>query len=111
MDTTSTPGETYTNPRVETLTADIDRMVLAAAYTSPKSRLVTLLLAWFLGPLGGHRFYSGKTGTAIAMLLISFTVVGLLVTAVWAFIDFIMIAAGAFRDREGMLIKSWESRQ
>ena len=36
---------------------------------SPKSRLVALLLCFFLGPLGVHRFYVGKIGTGILMLL------------------------------------------
>jgi TM2 domain-containing membrane protein YozV len=85
------------------------------AYTgsqiSAKSRLVALLLAWLLGVFGIHRFYCGKNGSGIAMCLISFTFIGLIVTIPWAFIDLILIAAGSFRDREGLLIKSWEARQ
>ena len=34
-----------------------------------KSVLIAYLLWFFLGFLGGHRFYMGKTGTAIAQLL------------------------------------------
>ena len=102
MNTTSTTGETYTSIGIG---APLRREA------SPKSRLIALLLAWFLGPLGGHRFYVGKTGTAIIMILCTLSVVGLLVSIPWTFIDFIMIAAGAFRDKEGFLIKSWEARQ
>jgi len=69
---------------------------------SQKSRLVTLLFSIFLGLIGVHRFYAGKVGTGIVMLL-TFGGFGL-----WAFIDMIMIAAGTFRDIEGKFIKDWQ---
>ena len=68
---------------------------------SPKSRLAVTLLAWFLGCLGVHRFYLGKIGTGIAMLL---TAGGL---GIWALVDFIMAVAGVMKDKEGKLIKNW----
>jgi hypothetical protein len=46
----------------------------------------------------------------MAMLLCTLSVVGLLVSIPWAFVDLILITAGSFRDKEGLLIKSWESR-
>ena len=70
---------------------------------SPKSRLVTTLLAFFLGVLGIHRFYLGKIGTGVAMLL---TGGGL---GIWALIDFIFAVAGVMKDKEGKVIKDWES--
>ena len=62
--------------------------------------LVTVLLCFFLGALGIHRFYVGKTGTGIVQLL---TGGG---CGVWAIIDFIMILIGNFTDAEGNPIKS-----
>ncbi len=41
----------------------------AAQDLSPKSLLATSLLAWFLGGFGAHRFYAGKIGTAVLMLV------------------------------------------
>ena len=58
---------------------------------APKQWIVALLLAFFLGPLGIHNFYLGYTTKGIIQLVISLTAVGLIVTGIWAFIDFIML--------------------
>jgi TM2 domain-containing membrane protein YozV len=52
-----------------------------------RNKYVAALLAFFLGPLGIHRFYVGRTGSGIAMLVLSCTIVGLLISAPWALID------------------------
>ena len=67
---------------------------------SQKNFVVTLLLSFFFGGLGIHRFYVGKIGTGILMLL-TFGGMG-----IWSLIDFIMIIIGKFTDSEGNLIKS-----
>ncbi len=71
-------------------------------FASPKSRLTTILLAAVLGVFGAHRFYVGKTQSAVAMLL---TLGGL---GLWYVYDLIMIAAGSFRDSEGRFVTNWE---
>lgn len=58
-----------------------------APVESDRNKYVAALLAFFLGPLGIHRFYVGKTGSAIAMLVLTFTFFGLLVSVPWALID------------------------
>ena len=68
---------------------------------SHRSRLVALLLCWILGVFGVHRFYVGKIGTGVLMLL---TFGGL---GIWVLIDFVIIAVGSFRDAEGRLIFKW----
>jgi TM2 domain-containing membrane protein YozV len=67
---------------------------------SDKSFVATLLLCFFLGSLGIHRFYAGKIGTGILMV---FTLGGL---GIWTLIDLIMIIVGKFTDKDGNLIKS-----
>ncbi|MCM4078332.1 TM2 domain-containing protein [Paractinoplanes hotanensis] len=67
-----------------------------AAATGQKSWIVALLLSFFLGALGVHRFYVGKIGTGVLMLV---TIGGF---GVWALIDFIMIAIGKFSDKQGL---------
>ena len=68
---------------------------------SNKSRLVALLLCFFLGALGVHRFYVNKVGTGLLQL---FTLGGL---GIWTLIDLIMIAVGAFTDKEGRRLFMW----
>lgn len=74
---------------------------------SEKSRTTTLLLSWLLGILGIHRFYVGKKSSGIIMLILSITIVGILVTAIWNFVDFITIACGEFKDVDEKIISKW----
>jgi len=91
-----------TNPQMEICPKCGARLVKGIAEEiSPKSRLATTLLAFFLGEFGAHRFYLGKIGTAIAML---FTLGGL---GIWALIDFIFAVSGFMKDKEGKIIKNW----
>lgn len=64
-----------------------------------KSKVTAALLCFFLGGLGVHRFYVGKTGTGLIWL---FTL-GL--GGIGALIDFIIILIGGFRDKAGMPLK------
>ena len=67
---------------------------------SEKSFVATLILCILFGWLGVHRFYVGKTGTGILMLL---TLGGL---GIWNLVDTIMIAVQTFKDSKGLLIKA-----
>jgi len=84
---------------------------------SPKSRLATALFAWFLGSFGAHRFYVGKTGTAVIMLILGvlgwatvwlfFGLIFLIPVWIWSLVDFIFAVAGNFTDSEGRVIRTW----
>jgi TM2 domain-containing membrane protein YozV len=75
--------------------------LLDSSQISDKSRLVTLLFVVLLGFLGVHRFYVGKIGTGILMIL---TLGGL---GIWALIDLVFVAVGSFRDKDGKRVYRW----
>ncbi|MBP3846760.1 TM2 domain-containing protein, partial [bacterium] len=62
--------------------------------------LATFLFCFFLGIFGAHRFYTGKTGSAVAMLLITILLgwigIGVAITGIWALVDLILIACAKF---------------
>ena len=74
---------------------------------SERKVLVAFLLAWFIGLLGIHRFYAGRTGSGIVMLLLTLTLAGVIVTSIWVLVDLIILACGNFRDGDGLMMKDW----
>lgn len=66
-----------------------------------KGRLAALLLCFFFGALGIHRFYVWKVGTGILWLLT------LGICGIGALVDFIMIICGSFTDKAGLPVKNW----
>lgn len=66
---------------------------------SDKNGIICLVLCLLVGTLGIHRFYVGKIGTGVLMIL-TFGGFGL-----WTLIDLIMIVCGKFTDSEGGAIK------
>ncbi len=60
-----------------------------------KNWLATVLLCFFLGYLGIHRFYTGHMVIGIIQL---FTGGG---CGVWYLIDLILILVGSYRDADG----------
>ena len=91
-------------PEAELETSD-DADVYDDLEASHLSRAVALGLAVPLGVLGVHRFYAGRIGTGVAMLLSGG---GL---GIWGLIDVVMIAAGKFRDSEGHRLIFWEAEE
>lgn len=72
--------------------SDTQRMLIEQRIANEKpSSGVAYLLCIFLGPLGAHRFYLGRKGSAIAMLILSITLVGLVISGPWALIDLFLI--------------------
>lgn len=67
--------------------------------TSPKSKIVALILCIFFGYLGVHQFYAGKIGIGILYIL-----TGGLFGIAWI-VDIIRILIGKFPDKNGLLLK------
>lgn len=90
--------------------ADQQRTMLYLA--NKKSTGVAYLLWFFLGMLGAHRFYAGRTGSAVVLLLLtllgfllSFFLIGFLVLIIpglWVLIDAFLIP-GMISSHNGLL--------
>jgi TM2 domain-containing membrane protein YozV len=91
-----------------------DTQALMAFESSKKSVGVAYLLWFFTGGLGGHRFYLGRTGSAVTQLILSVLGwilifaggLGLLLLAplgLWLLIDLFLIP-GIASERNGTLM-------
>lgn len=88
-DTAPGPGGGQTSDSVKLMRYDANK----------KSPLIAYLLWFFLGMLGAHRFYLGRTGSAIAMLvltLVAFVMMLVLIGHLLIFIPFIWMIVDAF---------------
>lgn len=71
-------------------------MVSSIVEQNAKSPAAAYLLCIFLGGIGAHRYYMGKTGSAIAMTLIlcigsPLFFIGAFICGIWAFVDLFLI--------------------
>ena len=94
---------------------------------APEKRLVALVLVYMFGMFGGHRFYVGKTGSAISQLLLLMSVpIGLIlmefpsmvpfillnaiaicVLGIWIFVDMLTILFGNFTNNKNEKLVDW----
>ena len=68
---------------------------------SEKRLLPAVLLCFFFGVFGAHRFYIGRIGSAVVQLL---TIGGL---GIWWLVDLILLATGSLKDGAGQKITEW----
>jgi hypothetical protein len=69
---------------------------------SERSRGIALVLAFFGGVFGLHRFYVGRTQSGVWMCV---TLGG---CGIWYLYDVVVVAAGDFKDGEGRRVTHWE---
>ncbi len=89
-----------------------DAKAMMAFESGKKSSGICYLLWFFLGGFGAHRFYLGRTGSAIAMLVISIVswilifvaigALGFIVIGIWWIVDAFLIP-GIVRDNNQAL--------
>src|SRR5262245_6492224 len=82
------------------LSPDTRAMMLFEA--NKKTAVVAYLLWFFVGLFGGHNFYLGRTGVAVAQLILSLTIVGMLITIFWVLVDAFLIP-GWVRNQNNLL--------
>ena len=92
----------YDQPRERVVERVVDRVVVQPVYQEPvssRSRVVMLVLCFFFGVVGAHRFYSGRIMLGLLYLVTGgFLGIGVM-------IDFFIILLGKPRDSKGRLIK------
>lgn len=99
VDLQEAPQRAQTPPEPTVVYQTIHHTVYARPRTSERNRWVALLLCLLGGAVGLHRFYVGKIGTGIVYLLTGG------VFFLGALVDFFSIAAGSFRDSEGLPLR------
>ena len=114
----TTNATTYTRSKNHSCTVQkiIDKDISLSFYKKktypyPKSQIVALLLALFLGFFGIHRFYLGYTTIGIIQLIMGvfgFMTAGIIIGIpilillfIWVFIDLIRIATGDLKPADG----------
>lgn len=84
---------------------NVSTVSAGAADTVSVDKLTYLMLIFFLGCFGAHKFYAGQIGPAIAYLvmsLLSFLVIPLLVVVILVFYE-LFIAMMVNHDEEGKI--------
>jgi TM2 domain-containing membrane protein YozV len=91
----------YARPPMRSAATLSDVHAMMRFEANKKSILVAYLLWWFFGMFGGHRFYLGRTESAVAMLIITlvsiplmFVLIGFVtiwISAIWAIVDAFLI--------------------
>jgi hypothetical protein len=68
----------------------------------PQDIGICYILWALLGLVGGHRFYLNRKNTAIAQLILTLTLFGVVVTLVWMIVDAFLIPR-MFREETGLI--------
>lgn len=84
---------------------NIAKNIFPLTVDSKHSKVILAIVCWLFGMLGVHRFMVGKVGTGFLMLVLTFTIIGAIVSFIWMWVDFIVILMGNFTDKDGNKIQ------
>lgn len=87
------------NPKLEELkvrSGQSSTQVSRSSNEEEKQYWIALLLCEFLGIFGAHKFYLGEKKSAVIMLVLTLTFVGVFVTSLWALWDWFNFVAGNY---------------
>lgn len=89
--------------------------VVTQSTMSDKSKVAAALLSFFLGMFGIHRFYLGRVGSGVAMLILTILgwltagiIIGmvlLFIVSIWDVIDFFRILFNSLVDSQGRKLR------
>ena len=91
------------NPAPAGLSTDARAMMLFQV--NKRDMCAAYALWFFLGYFGAHNFYLKRTSIAVAQLILTLTIVGIVITFFWHLVDAFLIP-GAVR-RENNLLLTW----
>ena len=80
------------------LGADTRAMMMFEA--NRKDICAAYALWFFLGYFGAHNFYLRRTGVAVAQLILTLTIVGLVINVFWHFVDAFLIPGWVRRENQ-----------
>ncbi len=95
------------NPIVNESTTNINA---STSNVSDKSRAAAAILAFFLGGLGIHNFYLGRTKQGVIQLvlfLFCWLYIPAIIVGIWAIVDFVLILCGNVIDGNGKIVSKW----
>lgn len=82
----------------KTLEKADDDTLSALAMLPLKNPIIGLMLGLFLGPFGVDRFYKGDIGLGVAKLVFTLTIIGTIVSVIWAIVDLFLVYMGIKND-------------
>jgi TM2 domain-containing membrane protein YozV len=82
-----------------------DTRALMIFEANKKQNLVAYLLWLFVGYFGGHNFYLGRTGVALAQLILTLTMIGIVVTFFWHIVDAFLIPGWVRRQNNQLAMQ------